>query len=311
MTKENEKPVKNDLIDGDTVPIRVAGRKSSVGKESRMKKYSIRFVVAAAAMMLGSSLFAQGLAPGGRDPDAYLIPLRVGQTYEYADGETFVYREGMKVRPGEVTEQETGKKIKIPSQYAALTLFPYAGFSQAGVIYNSATNSTSGGTRTVGGPLVVGSIGWNLKKKGQALELGAFYFKPTRSSNAGDLTQVNGTYYFTPGLGIQGSYFFSKKKMRVFGAHGVFRLSSASVGAATKFPWEIVASLGLVFNSDPQSDNFPQGAIKRQANTSNLSFALTGSVGVGKRTSLVGTYWTVRDRNVQSTRFGLGIQMRF
>lgn len=227
-----------------------------------------------------------------------LPPIRKNESITYmAIGATEavqqVFTSYADLKEGHYKINSTGQEFDVKRTYGALSFYPLSPTSVAGNIYDPGSNTLAGGTRTIQGMFFGGSFGVRAPHTdGGSLEVGAFYFLP-KSSSDGNFYQVNLKYFPIKNLGGEIGYFSntSGPSFREYALHLVYRYDAAGA------PLHTQVGIGTYLNPDGSSSG---GQTYNFSAFTNLAFDL------GKRFQLLGTYWYLRDRNLDVTRFSIG-----
>jgi hypothetical protein len=205
--------------------------------------------------------------------------------------------------------------VPTPKQYVALGVYPATYFSIAGPIPQANNAGYMGGTKTVGGVTFSGAFGLPFHKGNQLVELGGFYFRTYDGS--ADLYQIDLRAMATKELGLQVAFLDSTHvALREWSLHGIYDLNSLSLNPALRHPWDLMFGVGFITDggrSALNSQNNGLVTVSGYSDRSSVNFSafINGSLEIARNTSLLLSYWYVRDRNADNNRVSLGIGYKF
>ena len=189
------------------------------------------------------------------------------------------------------TDRYELSKISAPAHYGSIAAYPVAVFNQGGTLVNS-----SSGTRSDAGFLVSADLGFKPAKAPTSFEIGGWYWRKGRS----DLYQIHARAFVSPDVAIQvGELRSTQVSGHAYTAFLIYEFNSKQIAPDLKRQFGIQIGPGIF--------NDPTGG----KNTTTFSVFVQGSVQLDKNLTLNAGQWYLRDRQVDLTRFTLGLGYGF
>jgi len=257
--------------------------------------------------------FAAGAVISG---SGKLIQLQEGDLVKYTrvgeEPQTVRLVRGADIYVRNVTQVEVTKpngsteKLFIrPEKFGSYAIYPVIVWSVAGSL-QADDLSFVGGTKSLNGTLVAASQSTKLGNR--VLEFGGWFYFP-RSAGSSALFQIETGLMFTDNVGLQVAYINStndRVEADSTSYHALVRLGSDHQGSLGGRDWSAQLGLGAVQNVNSYK-GLSGANSTRKGNTVNFSSFLQLGFEIQPGVSIDGSWWYLRDRNVDVTRFGIGV----
>lgn len=238
------------------------------------------------------------------------VAIKVGDTIVLENGTTIIVTANTFL-PDKTKFKTPDGKSGVVSKKKAITVGLYGTSWFLGGALPSNNNSTvTGGTSLVSGTIL--SLEYQLPIKPD-LTLTSWYYRPNSAASK-DLYQLGLRYMHNKTFGFQAAYLDSSD-VDVDAATFQFVMKLGSGACNSGKPWEISLLSGVYYNWADFTPETPQRGneldFKRKRTSSGLSLAVQGGMQLTDSISLLGSYWFINDRNVNITRVGIGVGVKF